>query len=176
LVHGENLFAIPAKNMLVAKTIFMAGTYSQIHIQTVFAVKYRMALLDVSWEDRLQKYITGIVQNHGHKMLAINNVEDHIHLFFGLRPGQSVSNLMQNVKSDSTVWINQQQFTERKFYWQEGFSAFSYNKSDIDRVVKYIMNQKEHHKTVSMQDENHAMLKDAGVEFDVRYTFKPPMD
>ena len=96
-----------AKICCLQKTTFMNGTYSQIHIQTVFAVKYRMALLDVSWEDRLQKYITGIVQNHGHKMLAINNVEDHIHLFFGLRPGQSISNLMQNVKSDSTVWINQ---------------------------------------------------------------------
>jgi len=154
----------------------MAGTYSQIHIQTVFAVKYRLALLEESWEDRLQKYITAIIQNHGHKMLAINNVKDHIHLFFGLRPVQSVSNLMQIVKGESSTWINEQRFTNRKFQWQGGFGAFSYERSQVDRIVRYVMNQKEHHKIESMQDEYHRMLAEADIEFDIRYTFHSPID
>src|SRR4030095_10896231 len=154
----------------------MAGTYLKIYIQTVFAVKYRLALLDESWEDRLQKYITAIVQNKGHKMLAINNVKDHIHVFFGLKPAQSISDLMKIVKAESSGWINEQGFTLRKFQWQDGFGAFSYERPSVDRIVKYIMNQKEHHRTVSMQDEYHQMLSEAEVEFDVRYTFKPPMD
>ena len=154
----------------------MANTYSQTYVQSIFAVKYRLAMLNPSWEDRLQKYITAIVQNHRHKMIAINNVEDHVHMLFGLNLNQSVSKLMQIVKSESSVWINEQKFTKRKFNWQEGYGAFSYSKSQIDSVVKYIMNQKEHHKAISFQDEYHKILTDFGVDFDVRYTFKPPID
>jgi putative transposase len=152
------------------------GNYIQFYVHAIFAVKYRMAVLEESWEDRLQKYITGIVQNHGHKMLAVNNVYDHVHMFFGLNPNQSVSKLMQHVKGDSSGWINQNQLTRRKFNWQEGYGAFSVAKKDIDTVVKYIMNQREFHKTVSLQDEYHKILTDYGVEFDVRYTFQPLAD
>jgi len=151
----------------------MANTYSQLYVQTVFAVKYRLAVLDESWEDRLQKYITGIVQGEGHKVIAINNVKDHMHLFFGLEPKQSISNLMQLVKGNSSKWINEEKLTKRRFNWQEGYGAFSYSRSHIGRVANYIANQKEHHKKVSFQDEYHKILRDFGVDFDERYTFKP---
>lgn len=154
----------------------MGNTYTELYIQTIFAVKYRLALLDESWEDSLQKYITGIVQNQGHKMIALNNVKDHMHLFFGYNPKQSVSQLMQFVKGDSSLWINNNKLTQRKFAWQEGYGGFSYARSDIDSVVKYIMNQKEHHKTETFPDEYHRFLKEFGVDYDERYTFKPPED
>jgi REP element-mobilizing transposase RayT len=151
----------------------MANTYTQLHIQTVFAVKYRLAVIDESWEDRLQKCITAILQREGHKLIAINNVKDHMHIFFGLEAKQSISNLMQMVKADSTKWINEKRFTKHKFYWQEGYGAFSYSRSHIDRVAKYVMNQKEHHKKVPFREEYHKMLKNFGVNYDERYTFKP---
>jgi len=154
----------------------MEHSYTQVYVHSVFAVKYRLAVLEESWEDELQKYITGIVQNNGHKMLAINNVYDHMHLFFGVNPNQSISKLMQFVKGDSSGWINQRQFTKRKFHWQEGYGAFSVSKDDIDSVVKHILNQKEYHKTVTFPDEYHKILTDYGVDFDVRYTFQPLMD
>ena len=150
----------------------MANSYTQLYVHSIFAVKYRLAVLEESWEDRLQKYITGIVQNHGHKMLAINNVYDHAHVFFGLNPNQSVLQLMQYVKGGSSGWINQNRFTKRQFNWQEGYGAFSVAKDDVDSVVKYILNQKEHHKTATFREEYHKFLTDYSVEFDVRYTFK----
>jgi len=123
----------------------MANTYTQIHIQCVMAVKYRQSLIQPEWKDQLQKYITGIVQNHGHKMLAINNMPDHLHLFFGFRPTQSLSELMQIVKGESSEWINKQSFTPATFRWQEGYGAFSYSRSHVKPVIKYILNQEEHH-------------------------------
>src|ERR1700742_2701287 len=112
----------------------MANTYTQIHIQCVMAVKYRQALIESFWKDELQKYITGIVQNHGHRMLAINNMPDHLHMFFGFRPTQSLSDLMQVVKGESSEWINKRNFTPAKFRWQEGYGAFSYSRSHVPRV------------------------------------------
>jgi REP element-mobilizing transposase RayT len=116
----------------------MPNTYTQLHIQFIFAVKYRAALIKNEWKDRLQQYITGIFQNHDHKMLQINNMPDHIHIFIGMRPTQSISNLMQIVKSESTKWINDNNLTSKKFAWQEGYGAFSYSKSHVPNVIKYI--------------------------------------
>src|ERR1700748_1353910 len=95
----------------------MPNTYTQLYIHFVFAVKYRQALIEEVWESRLQKYITGTVQNNGHKLLAINNMSDHLHLFVGLNPAQSISDLMRLVKGDSSEFINKERFTSRKFYW-----------------------------------------------------------
>lgn len=106
----------------------MANTYTQIHIHCVFAVKYRKSVIATDWKGRLCKYITGIIQNHGHKLLAIDGVADHIHLFFGMRPAQSLSDLMRIVKGDSSEWINNQGLTSSVFRWQEGYGAFSYTK------------------------------------------------
>ncbi|RZK54147.1 MAG: IS200/IS605 family transposase [Pedobacter sp.] len=154
----------------------MANTYTQLYIHCVFAVKYREAVILPEWEERLHQYITGLVQNNGHKMLAINNASDHIHLFFGLNPKQSISEIMRLVKGDSSEFINKQGFTNNKFRWQEGFGAFSNSHSQIDAVVKYIMNQKEHHRKKTFNEEYVIMLKDFGITYDEKYTFKDLLD
>src|ERR1700744_1955497 len=154
----------------------MPNTYTQLYIYFVFAVKYRQATINEEWEDRLQKYITGIVQNNGHKLLAINTMPDHLHFFAGLNPKQSISELMRLVKGDSSEFINKKRFTKRKFYWQEGYGAFSNSRSQIDGVVKYIINQKENHKKQTFYDEYIGILKDYAVEYDVKYVFQDLLD
>ena len=119
----------------------MANTYTQIHIQTVFAVQNRHSLIGDEWKVELYKYITAIIQNNGHKMLQINGMPDHIHCLFGLRPVQALSDLMKQVKQDSSKWINQNKLAKGKFTWQEGYGAFSYSKSQLPRVIKFIHNQ-----------------------------------
>ncbi|MCW3106389.1 MAG: transposase [Segetibacter sp.] len=152
----------------------MANTYTQLYIHCVFAVKYREAMLGTNWDARLRLYITAIAQNNDHKMLAINNMADHLHLFVGLNPAQSISNMMQLIKGDSSEWINKEKLTQRKFHWQDGYGAFSYSKSHVDTVVKYILNQQEHHKKVTFLDEYLQMLKSFDVTYDERYIFKLP--
>lgn len=107
-------------------------------------------------------------------MLAINNMPDHIHIFFGLNPSQSVSTIMQQIKADSTKWINQKKLTKYKFTWQNGYGAFSYSRSQIDNVVKYIINQQEHHKTKNLQEEYKSMLESFQVDYNELYLFKEP--
>ena len=102
----------------------MSNTYTQIHIQCIFAVKYRDAVINRSWKERLHKYIIAIVNNNGHKALAINSMPDHLHLFFGMRPKQLLSDLMQLVKGDFSEWINKQKLVLGKFRWQEGYGFF----------------------------------------------------
>jgi putative transposase len=149
----------------------MANTYTQLHVQLVFAVKYRRALIEESWETELQKYITGIIQNKNHKMLQVNNVADHIHIFIGLRPDQSISSLVQLVKAESTNWINDNKLPKKSFYWQEGFGAFSYSRSHVQRVINYIKNQKEHHKKQNFLEEYKKLLQSFEVDWDERYIF-----
>lgn len=150
----------------------MPNTYTQIHIQAVFAVSHREAVIMPSWKDELYKYITGIVQNYNHKLLAINGMPDHLHLFFGMRPNQSLSKLMQKVKGDSSRWINERGFTPRKFNWQEGYGGFSYSKSQVPAVIKYIANQEIHHRKKTFREEYLGFLKAFDVEYDERYIFK----
>ncbi|WP_410005833.1 IS200/IS605 family transposase [Aequorivita nionensis] len=150
----------------------MANTYTQIHIQAVFAVQNRQSLINPEWKDELYKYITGIIQSYNHKMLQINGMPDHIHIFFGMRPTQSLSDLMKQVKQDSSKWINTKGFVNGKFSWQEGYGAFSYSKSHIPRVIKYITNQEEHHKTKTFANEYLELLKESGIDYDERYILK----
>ena len=150
----------------------MANTYTQIHIQTVFTVQNRHSLIHESWETDLYKYITAIAQNQGHKVLQINGMPDHIHLFIGLRPKQSLADLMKVVKGDSSKWINQQGFLKTKFSWQEGYGGFSYGKSQVPQVIRYIQNQKEHHKTKTFIEEYKDFLEAFEVNFEDRYIFK----
>jgi len=152
----------------------MANTYTQIHIQCVMAVKYRQSLIQPEWKDQLQKYITSIVQNHGHKVLAINNMPDHLHLFFGFRPNQSLSDLMRMVKSESSQWINDKQFTPAIFRWQEGYGAFSYSRSHVKTVTEYVLNQEEHHRKKTFLEEYQQFLEHFEIEYDERYIFKLP--
>ena len=152
----------------------MSNTYTQIHIQAIFAVKKRTGLIQKEWKDELYKYITGIVQAHEHKLLAINGMPDHLHVFFGMRPIQSLSDLMQNIKQDSSKWVNQKKFIKEKFEWQEGYGAFSYSKSQVSRVISYIQNQESHHRKITFLDEYKKFLENFGVDYDERYIFKAP--
>ncbi|MBI5858835.1 MAG: IS200/IS605 family transposase [Sphingobacteriales bacterium] len=150
----------------------MANTYTQLHIQLVFAVKYRAAMIQKEWKERLHQYITGIFQNNEHKMLQINSMPDHIHIFIGLRPHQSISAIVQNTKAESTKWIKENKFCKSAFAWQEGFGAFSYSKSHVDRVIRYIQNQEAHHKKETFLSEYRRLLKAFEIEYDDRYIFK----
>lgn len=146
----------------------MPDTYTQLYVHFIFAVKYREALIKPEFEERLHKYITGIIQNNGDKLLAINSTTDHTHIFIGLNPKQSISELMRLVKGDSSEFINKEKLTPRKFQWREGYGAFSNSRSQIDGVVKYILNQKEHHATRTFKEEYLEML----TYYDERYVFQ----
>ena len=150
----------------------MANTYTQIHIQAVFAVKGRQSLISPKWKDELYKYITGIIQSYDHKVLQINGMPDHIHILFGMRPTQSISDLMKQVKQDSSKWINAKRLVRGKFAWQSGYGAFSYSKSHVRRVIQYIINQEKHHRSKTFVEEYVDLLKEAGVEYDDRYILK----
>ena len=133
-------------------------------------------MIQPEWEGRLQKYITGTVQKNGHKLLAINTVPDHLHLFVGLNPNQSISEMMRLVKGDSSEFVNKERFTERKFNWQNGYGAFSNSRSHIDGVVKYILNQKQHHAKQTFRTEYLEMLKDYEIDYDEKYIFHDLLD
>jgi putative transposase len=135
-----------------------------------------MAVIQSEWEDHLHRYITGIVQRNGHKLLTINSATDHLHLFIGLNPQQSISEMMRLVKGDSSEFINMSGYTKRKFQWQEGYGAFSNSNSQIDTVVKYINNQKQHHLKKSFKEEYLGILKDYSIQYDERYTFQDLID
>ncbi len=151
----------------------MANTYTQIHIHAVFAVQNRQSLISKSWKNELYKYITGIIQNNNHKVLQINGMPDHVHILFGMRPTQSLSDLMKQVKQESSKWINQQGFVKGKFSWQAGFGAFSYSKSQIPNVIQYIEKQEEHHTKKSFREEYLDFLKAFDLNYNEAYIFKP---
>ena len=119
----------------------MSDTYTQVYIQCVFAVKGRNSFIQPVWEEELYKYVTAVVQNDRHKMLAINGMPDHIHIFLGLNPAFAISDLVKDIKRASNNWINERGFVNGKFEWQTGYGAFSYGRSQIDQVCKYIINQ-----------------------------------
>ncbi len=150
----------------------MANTYHQVYIQTVFPVKYRAAVIDPNWKNSLCGVIGTLINDTGCKTIIVNGVEDHIHCLIELKPIVSISDLMQNVKSKSSKYINDNQLTKRRFEWQEGYGVFSYGQSQLDMVHKYIANQEEHHKKQTFREEYHALLKKFNIDFDEQYTFQ----
>jgi putative transposase len=136
------------------------------------AVKNRTGLIQKEWKGELYKYITGIIQKQDHKLLAINGMPDHLHIFFGMRPSQSLSDLMQAVKQDSSKWINQRKFIKEKFQWQGGFGAFSYGRSQASRVITYVQNQELHHRKITFPSEYKEFLEKFDIDYDERYIFK----
>jgi REP element-mobilizing transposase RayT len=147
----------------------MSNTYTQIHIHAVFAVRNRESILDENWRERLYKYIISIMQNRKHKVLSIGGTKDHIHILFGFHPAQSLSSLMLALKRDSSEWINQNRLAVGRFEWQEGYGAFSYSKSQIPNVIKYIENQEIHHANRSLTEEYRKILDDFDVKYDNQY-------
>jgi putative transposase len=150
----------------------MANTYTQIYIQFIFAVENRVSLIQSAWKDELYKYITGIVQNNKHKLIAINGVPNHVHVFVGYKVHQLIPDLLQDIKGSSSTWINKNRYTKGHFNWQAGYGAFSYSHSQIDQVVKYIMNQEDHHKKKTFQEEYLGLLKRFNISYDEKYILK----
>ena len=149
----------------------MANTYSQIYIQVVFAVEWRQSLIRNENREELHKYITGIVRNKGQKMIVINSRPDHVHMLLGMQPDLALSELVREVKKVSTMFINENRWVKGRFNWQEGFGAFSYSRSGLDAVVRYIQRQDEHHAKSSFKDEYLRLLRKFDVAFDARYVF-----
>jgi REP element-mobilizing transposase RayT len=150
----------------------MSGTFSQIYIQVVFAVKGRDSLIYTDWEVELYKYISGIVRNKEQKMLAINGMPDHIHLLIGMKPSCCLSDLIREIKKSSNEFINERKFTKFKFQWQDGYGAFSYSHSALDNVIFYINNQKEHHKKQEFREEYKGFLTKFKIEHKDEYLFE----
>ena len=153
----------------------MPHTYSQIHIQAVFAVKFRAALIDDAWKKDLFAYMRGTLERRGQHSLIVNGVADHVHLFFGQRPKVALSDLMRDVKANSSKWINERKLTNHRFEWQTGFGAFSYAHSQIDRVFNYVARQEERHRKQPFLEEYRILLQKFQVDFDDRYLFHEPL-
>lgn len=149
----------------------MAGTFTQLYIQIVFAVKGRQNLISGEWKDELHKYIAGIIKGKDQKPLIVNGMPDHIHAFVGLRPSTAISDLVRDIKNNSSNFVNDRKLVRGKFAWQEGYGAFSYGHSQIDRVYKYILNQEDHHKRTTFREEYMELLNRFEVQFDTRYLF-----
>ncbi len=161
--------------ILYQNTLIMANTYHQLHIQTVFAVKFRQGLILPEFRQELFGYIGQTINDLGHKTLIINGVADHVHCFFGLNPKQSLSDLMQKVKSNASGWINERKFLEHRFEWQKGFGAFSYAKSQVNVVYRYVQNQEAHHKKRSFRAEYLEFLQKFEIDHDEKYIFHEPI-
>ena len=151
--------------------IIMPGTFSQIYIQVVFAVKRRENLLQKPWRDEVFKYMAGIIKEKNQKPIIVNGVTDHVHLFIGLKPVMSLSDLVRDVKNNTTNFINDRKFLNTKFSWQEGYGAFSYSHSQLDTVYQYILNQEEHHKKKTFKAEYLELLEKFEIEYDEKYLF-----
>jgi putative transposase len=149
----------------------MANTYTRLYIQIVFAVQGRQSLIQTSWKNDLNKYISGTITNLGHKSINVNGMPDHIHAFVGLHPSTAISDLVREIKTSSTQFINENNLIKGKFNWQSGYGAFSYSQSQISQVYEYIANQEIHHKKKTFKDEYLEFLKEFDIAFDDKYLF-----
>ena len=149
----------------------MANTYTQIYIHLVFAVKGRVNLVSPQWKDELYKYITGIVTNKKQKLIAINGMPDHIHILLGMKPDIALSDLVRDIKANSSKFINEQKFVTGKFEWQQGFGAFTLGHSQMDVIIQYINKQEEHHTAKTFKEEYIEFLKRYEIEYKTEYIF-----
>jgi len=150
----------------------MAHTFTQIYIQTVFAVSSRQSLIKPTFEDDLYKYIAGIVRNQGQKLISINGMSDHLHILIGLKPTMALADLIREIKSDSTNYINHNRWVHGRFSWQEGYGAFSYGQSQLNTIIRYIQNQQRHHQRRTFKSEYLSLLKKFDISFEEKYVFK----
>lgn len=149
----------------------MANTYTQIYIHVVFAVQGRQNLIKKEHKEELHKYITGIIRNKNQKLIAISSMLDHVHTLIGLKPDIALSDLVRDIKANSSRFINERKFVRGKFNWQEGFGAFSYSHSQLNGIIDYIENQEKHHSRKSFREEYLEFLKKFNVEYDPKYVF-----
>ena len=149
----------------------MANTYTQIYLQIVIVVKYRQYLIPSAKKDHLYKYMTGIIQKRGHKLLTINGIPDHVHILIGFNPDKNLTDAIKEVKRCSTNFMNNQKWFKGKFLWQRGYGCFSYSRSHLNMIIKYIEDQEKHHQKRSFKEEYIELLKRYEVDFDDRYLF-----
>ena len=149
----------------------MPGTYSQIYVQYVFAVKGRANLLHDDWRDELFKYISGIITGKDQKAIIVNGYRDHVHVFVGLKPSMKISDLIRDIKNNSSNFINSNNWIKGKFSWQEGYGVFTYSHSHIDNVYQYILNQESHHAKKTFKEEYIDFLKKFEIEFEDKFLF-----
>lgn len=149
----------------------MANTYHQIYVQSVFAVKFRDSAIKTEWRNEFFAVIGNLINETGCKNIIVNGTEDHIHCFFGLHPKLAIADVMQNIKSCSSGWLNKQNFLKHRFEWQSGYGVFSYSRSQINDVFRYIANQEMHHKKTTFRAEYLEMLRSFSIEFDEKYIF-----
>jgi len=157
--------------MLTTKHKAMADTYSQSYFHLVFAVKNRDALIRKEWKDEFEKYIAGIIQNHGHKLLAIGAMPDHVHIYIGYNLNHLIPNLVEEIKTSSNKWVKENRLSKFSFAWQKGYGAFSHSKSQLDRVVKYVLNQEVHHRKKTFREEYLEILRKNEIEYKDEYVF-----
>ena len=150
----------------------MANTFSQIYIQTVFAVSNRMSLIKPGFKEDLYKYIAGIVRNQKQKLISINGMPDHLHILIGLRPSMALADLVREIKADSTNFINKNKLVHGRFSWQEGYGAFSCGHSQLDTIIRYIQNQEKHHQRRSFKAEYLTLLRKFDIAFEEKYVFE----
>ena len=150
----------------------MPNTYSKLYTQVIFTVKGRSNFIQNEWQAELYKYVTGIVNGKSQKLYSIGGMPDHIHLLIGHKPSISISDLVRDIKSNSSAFINRKMFIDKKFNWQSGFGAFSYGQSQISDVIRYIENQQEHHKHRTFKEEYIQLLKNFNIEYDSEYLFE----
>lgn len=150
----------------------MANTYTQMYVHIVFSPKNKQALIGKSWKNELEKYITGIVQNQKHKLLAIGSMPDHIHIFIGYNVNYLIPDLVEEIKTSSNSWVKQNKLTQFQFAWQKGYGAFSHSRSQLDIVINYILNQEKHHKKKSFRDEYLEILRKNDIQFSDEYVFE----
>ena len=149
----------------------MGDTYVQAYFHIVFTVKYRNALIKKAWKDDLEKYITGIVQNHKHKLIAIGAMPDHIHIFIGYDLNQTIPDLVNKIKTSSNQWIKEKRLTPFRFAWQNGYGAFTHSHSNVSTVANYIMNQEAHHRKKTFREEYQEMLEKFEIAYKSEYLF-----
>lgn len=149
----------------------MADTYTQLYVHYVIAVKGRENNIALAWEDRLYNYIIAIINNKGQRLIAINGIADHIHILAGIKPTMLIADLAREIKANSSKFINENKFVKGKFYWQEGYGAFTVSHSHVGVLSNYIANQKEHHKKNSFKDEYLSLLKKYDIEYNEAYIF-----
>ncbi len=150
----------------------MANTFSQIYIQTVFAVNGRLSLIRPEFKEELYKYMTGIVRNNAQKLISINGMSDHVHILIGLKPAMALADLVRDIKADSSDFINRKKWIRGRFSWQEGYGAFSHGHSRLDTIIRYIQNQEQHHRRRSFKDEYLVWLKKFEIPFEEKYVFQ----
>ena len=150
----------------------MANTFTQMYVHIVFAVKNREAIITSQLEPQLYKMLVTILKNNGHTAIAIGGMSDHVHMFIGMAPKESLSHLVKELKVSTTAWVNGQHLLRGHFCWQEGYGAFTYSRSQIDAVADYVRNQKNHHAKISFRDEYLRMLQLFGVKYDERNVFQ----